>query len=143
MKQKMFFVLLMALVSSVFFSCGDDEDYTTVFNATLNGANEKPDATASTATGKAKLTFNTKTKIFTVVVTFSGMEATNGHIHKGAADVAGGVVFPFTLFTSPITFTSPALTADQEADLNAGLYYVNLHSTAYPAGEIRGQLLKK
>jgi CHRD domain-containing protein len=30
----------------------------------------------------------------------------------------------------------------QVADLMAGMYYVNIHTDAYPAGEIRGQLVK-
>jgi hypothetical protein len=33
-----------------------------------------------------------------------------------------------------------ALTSQEEADLKNGLYYVNIHSDAYPDGEIRGQL---
>jgi CHRD domain len=33
------------------------------------------------------------------------------------------------------------LTDAQAADLTAGLYYVNVHTDAYPAGEIRGQLM--
>lgn len=37
---------------------------------------------------------------------------------------------------------SAVLTDAQAADLMASLYYVNIHTDAYPAGEIRGQLLK-
>lgn len=117
-----------------------------LYKATLNGANERPTANTSTATGTATLTLNNETKIFTLVVTYTGLSAaaTNGHIHKGAADVAGGAVFPFASpFTSPINYTSIALTAAQEADLNATLYYVNIHSSTYPGGEIRGQLVKQ
>ena len=114
-----------------------------LFTATLNGASEAPNPTPSTATGAATLTYNKETKIFTVVVTFTGMTPNNGHIHKGAVGVAGPVVFPFSgVATSPITYTSGALTAEQEADLIGALYYVNLHSTTYTPGEIRGQLLK-
>lgn len=113
-----------------------------LFTATLTGAAEVP-ANASTATGAATLTYNKETKIFTVVVTFSGLTPNNGHIHKGAAGVSGPVIYPFTgVNTSPINYTSAALTADQEADLIGALYYVNLHTTAFAAGEIRGQLLK-
>ncbi len=49
----------------------------------------------------------------------------------------------FTSLTSPITFTTPALTATQEADLMANQMYVNLHTVAFPGGEIRGQLIKQ
>lgn len=117
-----------------------------LFKATLNGANERPTANTSTATGSATLTFNNTTKIFTVVVTYTSLTtaATNGHIHKGAADVAGGAVFGFpSPWTSPINYTSAALTAAQEADLLGALNYVNIHSSTYPGGEIRGQLIKQ
>lgn len=111
------------------------------FVATINGASEVP-ANASAATGSATGTFNTTTKILTVTVTYTGVTATNGHIHKAAAGVSGGVIFPFSPFTSPINF-SGTLDATQEADLMANLYYVNIHSAAFPAGEIRGQLIKQ
>ena len=117
-----------------------------LYKATLNGANERPTANTSTATGTATLILNNETKIFTIVVTYTGLSAavSNGHIHKGAADVAGGAVFAFASpWTSPINYTSVAITPAQEADLNATLYYVNIHSSTYPGGEIRGQLVKQ
>lgn len=114
-----------------------------LFKATMNGASQ-PTPNTSTATGAATLTFNLDTKIYTVVVTYTGLTPTAGHIHKGAVGVAGSIVYPFaTPISSPINFTSPALTLAQEADLNGGLNYVNLHTTAFPGGEIRGQLLKQ
>jgi hypothetical protein len=147
MKQNKFlFFIVVALVGFLSFSCDDDDDNNgtnVVYKATLTGANERPDPTTSIATGDATLTLDTKTKIFTLVVNYNGLTATAGHIHKGATDVAGAVVFPFSNLTSPINYTSPALTVEQESDLNAGLYYVNLHSATYPAGEIRGQLIKQ
>ena len=126
------------------FSCdsSDDPNPKVTFKATLNGTSEVP-ANASTATGTATLTYNTTTKIFTVTVTHTIAAATNGHIHKGAMGVSGSPVFPFSSFTSPITYTSIALDATQQADLYAGLYYVNIHTAAYPGGEIRGQLIKQ
>lgn len=113
----------------------------TTFNATLDGASEAP-ANSSTATGSATLSFNNTTKIFSISVTHSIASPTGGHIHMGAVGVSGGVIFPFTTLVSPISFTSPALTAAQEADLKANLYYVNIHTAAFPNGEIRGQLIK-
>ena len=58
--------------------------------------------------------------------------------------MAGPVVFDLgTSFSSPATLISTALTAEQEADLKAGLYYVNIHSKIAPSGEIRTQLSAK
>lgn len=114
-----------------------------VFTATLTGANEVP-PNASTATGSATLTYDTYTKIFTVVVTYAGLTAVNGHIHKAAVGINGSVIYPFTNpLSSPVNYTSLALTAQQEADLFAGLNYANLHTNAFPGGEIRGQLYKQ
>jgi hypothetical protein len=116
---------------------------TETFKAVINGASETP-PNASTATGTATLTYNTDTKIFTIVVNFTGITATISHIHKGDVGVAGNVVFGFTPpITSPINYTSPVLDSGQESDLNSNLYYVNIHSAAFPAGEIRGQLIKQ
>ena len=112
-----------------------------LFKATLNGANERPNPNTSTATGSATLTYNNESNVFTIVVTYSGMTATASHIHKGEATVSGGVIFGFSPVTSPINYTSAALTAAQETDLLAGLYYVNVHSSTFPGGEIRGQLI--
>jgi hypothetical protein len=123
-------------------SCKKDKvEPNVTFTATLTGANEVP-PNSSTATGTATLTFNPNTKAFTVNLPHNVVGVTGGHIHKGAVGANGDVVFPFVNLTSPITFTSLALTTAQEADLNAGLYYVNLHTAAFPGGEIRGQLVK-
>ena len=142
-------IIRLLAISTILFgisSCDKDDDTppdpNVTFKATLTGAQEVP-ANASTATGDATLTFNTNTKIFTLTVTHSIASPTNGHIHKAAVGVSGGVIFPFASFTSPISYTSPALDATQEADLNAGLYYVNIHTSAFPNGEIRGQLIKQ
>lgn len=138
-------ILAFFLLSTAFIACNDDDpapNPNVTFLATLNGANEVP-ANASAFSGTATLTFNTTTKIFTVAVTHNVAAPTAGHIHKAAAGVNGGVVFGFTTLVSPFTYTSVALTAAEEADLMANLYYVNIHTAAFPGGEIRGQLMKQ
>lgn len=133
--------MLMAVAS-----CGKDDpivpDPNVTFKATMSGANETT-PNASVATGTATLVFNTTTKIFTVTVTHTVATPTAGHIHKGAAGVSGPIIFPFAAAASPISYTSAALDATQEADLNANLYYVNVHTAAFGGGEIRGQLIKQ
>ncbi|PWA04389.1 CHRD domain-containing protein [Flavobacterium psychrotolerans] len=148
MKPLTRFLVLLFFLSSII-SCSNN-DYSSVtpnpdvtFNAILNSASETPD-NGSTAKGTAVLKFNSKTKIFTITVNYSGLTgpATLGHVHKGAVGVSGPPVFTFSNLTSPITYTSPVLDSGQEADLNANLYYVNIHSALNPGGEIRGQLIK-
>ena len=76
---------------------------------------------------------------------YSGLSGpvTGAHIHGPAASGANaGIVIPFTGdLASPIK-GSATLTDAQIADLEAGKYYVNLHSAANKSGEIRGQLIR-
>lgn len=152
--------LSIGLFSVLVLSCGEEtlvkpvvEVPKVIFEATLTGAKETT-PNASTETGSANLNFNTDTKRFTIVVTSTlgtvdatgkpiGRPIAMGHIHKGAQGTNGDVVFPFSTLISPITFVSDRLTPAQEADLFAGLYYVNLHTAEFPGGEIRGNLIKK
>jgi hypothetical protein len=139
------FTALILLLS--FSSCNNDDDMptgpriTTFTAAMLMGSNEVP-ANNSTAMGTAELKFNNTTKVFTLTITHNVSSISAGHIHKGATGTNGGVVFPLSTLTSPISYTSAPLTTEQEADLMANLYYVNLHSPSFPGGEIRGQLIQ-
>ncbi len=148
MKQTICFLAISFLLFGTISCAKEDpttvyDDPNIVFNANLSGAQEAPTPNASLATGSASLLFNKNTKVLSLYVTHSIGTPTNGHIHKAAAGVAGGVIFGFPSFVSPINYTSVALTAAQEADLMANLYYVNIHTAAFPAGEIRGQLIKQ
>jgi hypothetical protein len=137
-------ILALTVFLTLIVSCAADDESNTneTYKATLSGANEAT-PNSSTATGTGTLTFNTTTKVFTLTVTHTLASPTAGHIHKGAVGISGPVVYPFSSLVSPITITSAALTTEQEADLTAGLYYVNLHSAAFPGGEIRGNLIKQ
>ncbi len=147
MKIKSISVLLLAVFFVI--SCKKKTEevpvVTTVnFAATINGANEVP-TNASTATGAMTGSFDKVSKILTLSFTYSGLTATNMHIHKGAAGVSGGVLFGLSSapFSSPVAYTSPALSAGQEDSLMTNLYYINIHSATFPGGEIRGQITKQ
>jgi hypothetical protein len=114
------------------------------FNDPLTGAQETP-PNASPATGTASGTYNEVTNVLTIMVMASGFVAnlTAGHIHRGAVGVAGPIIIPLANTAGGTTWHSHqqfTLTAAQEADLMNGLHYVNLHTTVFPGGEIRGQL---
>jgi hypothetical protein len=117
-----------------------------IFEASLSGSQEVP-ANSSTATGAAEVQVNQNTGRITWKVTYNGISsgATAGHIHGPAAvGQNAGVVIPFgnNVTAQPIAGEA-AVTAAQYADLAAGLYYVNIHSTQFPGGEIRGQLRRR
>lgn len=134
------FLLAIIFLSSCNKTSVQTNNYFVAFSATLNGASEVP-SNVSAAKGTASAVYNKNTGILTVNVTWSGVTATAAHIHTGSAGVNGAIVFTFSTVTSPINYTTVALTAAQEKDLLANLYYVDIHSAAYPNGEIRGQLI--
>jgi hypothetical protein len=106
----------------------------------LTGAEEVPPA-ATSASGKSTIKIGAD-KSVSGTVTVSGINATASHIHEGAKGVIGPVIVPLTK-TSDNTFTVPAnakLTDSQYACYLAGNLYGNVHSAAYPIGEIRAQL---
>ncbi len=64
------------------------------------------------------------------------------HIHVGTAGVAGPVVVPFTAPSEGLSNGCVNIGADLAAAIaaNPAEYYVNIHTAAYPAGAVRGQL---
>lgn len=138
-KLAMFGMCLLAL--SMGCKDDDEDDVTpeTKVTAILSGANEVPQNTTS-ATGTVSGTYNEETNMLEMRITYQQMTPTAWHIHEAAKGSNGPVILNLgTTFTSPYTYTN-TLTEEQEDDLLDGMYYVNIHSAAYPNGEIRGQL---
>jgi hypothetical protein len=112
--------------------------------AQLSGSQEVP-AKAVPGNGTAEVAYDKDTHMLHYKVSYSGLTGpvTGAHIHGPAAPGNNaGVLVPFKPGPSPITGEAK-LTPAQAGDLLAGLYYVNLHTPAKPAGEIRGQLQLK
>jgi hypothetical protein len=100
---------------------------------------------ASTATGKADVTYDTASKKLAWMVTYKGLSGkpTAAHFH-GPAKVganAAPVVGLTGSLDSPIN-GSFTLSDKQAADLEAGMWYLNVHTAKYADGEIRGQVMK-
>jgi len=110
-----------------------------LFTAMLTGAQETP-PNNSTATGRATLLLSPDEKTARVSLTFESLSTaqTDAHIHGPAAPgVSAAPIFPLPL--GQISDFAITLTPAQVQDLKNGLFYVNVHSTNFPAGEIRGQ----
>jgi hypothetical protein len=117
------------------------------YTATMTAAEEVP-PNASTGKGRAEFVLNPATKELTWTVTWEGLtgDAVAAHVHgpadKGAnAGVQVQLGVQGTPPKSPLTGKA-TLTDAQIADLNAGKYYVNIHTAMNKGGEIRGQVGK-
>jgi hypothetical protein len=116
-------------------------DNMVIFSNDIIDDNEVP-ATGSAATGSFYGAYNKTTKVLSYVITFTGLTPTAMHFHKAAVGVNGPVVVAINApYTTGMAATA-TLTAEQEADMLAGLWYINIHSAAFGGGEIRGQLIK-
>jgi CHRD domain len=112
--------------------------------AMLDGKSENP-PNATTGKGEADINYDPATKKLSWKLTYSGLTgpATAAHFHGPAepGKNAGVAVAIPNATTSPVE-GSATLTDAQAADLEAGKYYVNIHTAANPGGEIRGQVTK-
>jgi CHRD domain len=114
------------------------------FKATLDGKSESPPTTSS-GTGTADIDYDATSKKLSWKISYSGLSgpATAAHFHGPAeAGKNAGVAVPIpNAGTSPVE-GSATLTDAQAKDLTDGKLYVNVHTAANPAGEIRGQVTK-
>ena len=114
------------------------------FSAVLSGASEVP-PNDSAGTGTVEATFDTESMAFSWTVTYDGLTgpAAAAHYHGPAAEGenAGPVVPIEGDLASPIEGEA-TLDEQQASDLQAGLWYFNIHTEQYPDGELRGQVLQ-
>jgi hypothetical protein len=112
------------------------------YKANLSAQNEVP-PTQSSGTGSVAITYDTASKKLSWKGTYSGLSgpATAAHFHAGEKGKNGGVVIPIAPATSPLE-GSATLNDQQASDLASGKLYVNVHTAANKAGEIRGQVDK-
>ena len=120
------------------------------FVATLSGTNEAP-PNASPATGTATAILSADGSTLTYTVTYSGLTAsrTASHFHASACPGANAGVQLGIAAGGPTSDTisgSGPVNATLLAALNTACsggsvaVYVNVHSSNFPGGEIRGQL---
>lgn len=146
---------ICAVLLFTFSGCKKDDDDVVVdmmkrVTVTLSGAQEVP-AITSTGTGTAKLIFDPslKTINYNITWTLGSATATTANMHfHGAEDgsdlkssgVAIGITGFSTANTGTISGTTIALTDVQVAQLLAGKWYLNIHSSTVASGELRGNI---
>lgn len=147
MKLKSTLVWLGALsaLASMFIACDDHRQFAPDAKirlvATLSGAAERPNPVASAATGQFVGNLDRATRVLSYTVTYSGLTPVAGHLHRiNAANGNGPVEIPLAALSSPIIGTTTLTTSTRVDSLINGFYYANLHTTAFPGGEIRGNI---
>ena len=97
--------------------------------------------TGSAGTGFAAMTFDDTSNLFAWDISWSGLvNETAAHFHGPALPNQNAGVQVNIGITSNPAIGSATLSATQAADLLAGLWYINIHTSSFPAGEIRGQV---
>ncbi len=112
------------------------------FDAAIDGAQEVP---TNTSTAKGTMYANIRSTLDTLdyAVLVNGIVPNNAHFHKGAVGVSGGVIVGLTavganfpnLYAGKVPLTPALIDAFTKDSM-----YVNIHSVAFPGGEIRGQV---
>ncbi|GAC1367554.1 MAG: hypothetical protein NVSMB30_02070 [Hymenobacter sp.] len=128
------------------------EGYTIV----LNGAQERPTPTTSAGYGVGVVSIDrdqTNAHFMSVWGGLSG-PATGGHFHTGLSTQAGPVVFNLVPFFDNATAPAAAygywksdnpaqpFTLSRSVQFRRDSMYMNLHTAAFPGGEIRGQVFR-
>lgn len=150
-------ILLAALASLMLATaCKKDDPVTPVttmqqLSGNLSAANSIKPTSASTATGNVTGTYDPSTKLLTYTVTYSGLTGapTMGHFHYGDPKHIGSTFITFvnlpTGTSGTISGSAPltATTASQPDSFKLGHVYANIHTSQYPAGEIRANVVVK
>jgi hypothetical protein len=115
------------------------------FRADLKASSEVP-ANDSAGTGTLTATLDTETSELKYHVEFTGLTGpvVAAHFHGPAAEGVNAkpqIPVKSSPIASPIDGKA-TVTPEQAKDLTDGKWYFNLHTSANPAGEIRGQVLK-
>ncbi|MGH8247216.1 MAG: CHRD domain-containing protein, partial [Gammaproteobacteria bacterium] len=154
---------LLLTVSGLPLVADDDDDDRRRLNARLTGFQEVP-AVSTEGRGDFRATINEAGTSISFRLRFSGLSSATSaaHIHLGQRDVNGGVLaflcggggkpacpmagtVEGTIVAADVTgLTAQGIAAGEFAEvvraIRAGVVYVNVHTTNFPNGEVRGQI---
>lgn len=136
-------IALTALACATVFAAATPAFAQTVNLKASMSASEEVPPTNSKGTGSVTATYDQASKKLSWKGSYKDLTgpATAAHFHAAEKGKNGGVAVPIAPNASPFE-GSATLTAEQEAQMLAGNWYVNVHTAENKAGEIRGQLTK-
>lgn|GEM_PF-7094727 len=116
-----------------------DEIHAEIFEARLTGSNEVPPVT-TTGSGIGQFTLKGNDLHYHITVQNLSSTLTAGHFHRGDEDVSGPVIEPITFNGLTASGVWMDLTNEELELLDDEEVYVNVHTTKFPNGEVRGQI---
>jgi hypothetical protein len=152
----------LAVAAGIIAACDDDDstspNTTVTYVSNMNAASEIPPSAGSSGTGTATYVLSGRMISYTVTVDGLSDTAIANHIHVGNSQTNGAIIVPFNPahiktgqlasgtidLDQPIVSGSSSMTGDSLLALfNSGNAYTNVHTVPFPAGEIRGQIVKQ
>lgn len=164
---------IVFVAGTVWADNGSNSSPVSEFSASLSGFNEVPLAIFSPGNGKIELSINEGTGTINYTLSYSGLSSpvTQAHIHFGQRHVAGGIITflcsnlgngpsgtqacPDVEGTVSGVIMANNVVGPDPQNIQAGDFaalvkairsstgYANVHTTKFPAGEIRGQLHRR
>ena len=112
------------------------------FEMSLDVAQATTAQPLASGSGSGTAMLDTDTNLFSWDISYVGLYGieNNAHFHLGAPGVPGGIQLGLPPGSPKIG--SATVSAGDETDILANLWYVNIHSTNSPGGEIRGQVVQ-
>lgn len=152
-KSAQLFACAAVLTLFLFIGCKKDKEPVSLIKKVtvqLSGAQEVP-AVTTTGNGSAEISYDPTLKIITYKITWqlgnTSATTTNMHFHgseTGNDAISSGVAIGITGFSTgssgTLSGSTIALTDVQAAQLLAGKWYVNIHSSTVGSGELRGNI---
>ena len=116
----------------------------TTLKATMSGAEEVPGPGDPDGKGTATIVLDDAKNTACYAFTYENIgKPTAAHIHTGAKGVAGPPIVDFKIVTNGDKGCVPVEPTTLKTILsNPGGHYVNIHTTEYGNGAMRGQLAK-
>lgn len=153
-------LLTWALLAGILFftaGCSNNDDDNQPKSSTmkvtvqLTGASEVPPV-PNAGTGTIDITYDSVTNIINYNVEWqlgaTSATTTGMHFHgsdNGSPTTNSPVLIPVEGFSAgssgTLTGSTPALTPVQESQLLSGKWYFNIHSSNYPSGAMRGNIV--
>lgn len=141
---QLFFLVFTILLMDSLIVLGQHLSPSIQITARMNGNNETPAVTTDAqGLGVFTLSLDKQSVLVDIALTDLSSSVTGVHLHDGVVGATGPLAFDLTPFINGnrVQTTLTGLTTAERAKFFDASYYINIHTTNHPSGEIRAQLV--